>query len=61
MGEKTDACRALVAKPEGKRLLGRPGHRWEDCIKVNLKQDGRLWAQFVWFRIEISDGHLQTL
>jgi len=29
----------FVGKPEGKRPLGRPGHRWED-IKMNLRQIG---------------------
>jgi hypothetical protein len=28
MGEKMNAYRLLVGKPEGKRLLGRPIHRW---------------------------------
>jgi hypothetical protein len=27
MGEKRDACRVLVGKPEGKKLIGRPGPR----------------------------------
>jgi len=29
-----------VGKPEGKRPLGRPRHRWEDNIKMNLQQVG---------------------
>jgi hypothetical protein len=33
-GEK--ACRLLTGKPEGKRPLGRPRHRWEDNIKLDL-------------------------
>jgi hypothetical protein len=28
----------LIAKPEGKRLLGRPRHRWEHNNKMNLKE-----------------------
>ena len=28
----------LVGKPEGKRPLGRPGHRWEDNIKMDLHE-----------------------
>jgi len=33
--------RGLVRKPEGKRPLGRPGHRWEDNIKwIFIKWDG---------------------
>jgi len=30
----------LVGKPEGKRPLGRPGHRWEDNIKMDLQEVG---------------------
>jgi hypothetical protein len=40
MGEKRNACRLLVGKPEGKRPLGRPRHRWVDNIKVNHGEIG---------------------
>jgi hypothetical protein len=30
----------LIFKPEGKRPLGRPRHRWEDSIKMNLQDVG---------------------
>jgi hypothetical protein len=36
MGEKRNACRILVRKPEGKRPLGRPRRRWVDNIKMDL-------------------------
>jgi len=32
--------RVLVGKPEGKRPLGRPKHRWEDNIKMDLQEVG---------------------
>ena len=32
--------RVLVGKPESKRPLGRPRHRWEDNIKMNLREVG---------------------
>jgi hypothetical protein len=35
MGERRDAYRVLVGKPEGKRPLGRPRHTWEDNIKMD--------------------------
>jgi hypothetical protein len=36
MGEKRNVYRLLLGKPEGKRPLGRPRHRWIDNIKVDL-------------------------
>ena len=35
-GERRGVYRVLVAKPEGKRPLGRPKCRWEDNIKMDL-------------------------
>jgi len=32
--------RVLVGKPDGKRPLGRPRHRWEDNIKIDLQEVG---------------------
>jgi hypothetical protein len=37
-GEKRNAYRILVGKPEGKRPLGRPRHRWEDNIIMDLRE-----------------------
>jgi hypothetical protein len=37
-GEKSNQCRLLVGKPEGKRPLGRPRRRWMDNIKMNLRE-----------------------
>ena len=36
MGESGDVYRVLVGKPQGKRPHGRPRHRWEDNIKMDL-------------------------
>jgi hypothetical protein len=40
MGEKRGVYRVLVGKPEEKTLLGRPRHRWEDNIKMDLQEVG---------------------
>jgi len=40
MGERRSIYRVLVRKPEGKRPLGRPRHRWEDNIKMDLQVVG---------------------
>jgi hypothetical protein len=37
MGEKGNACRILVGKPEGKKPLGRRRRRWVDNIKMDLR------------------------
>jgi hypothetical protein len=36
LGEKMNAYRILVGKPEGKRPLGRQTRRWEDNIEIYL-------------------------
>ena len=38
MGDRRGVYRVLVGKPEGKRPLGRPSHRWEDNIKMDLRK-----------------------
>jgi hypothetical protein len=40
MGEKKNAYRSLVRKPEGKRPLGRPKRKWVDNIKMDLREIG---------------------
>jgi hypothetical protein len=40
MGEGGKVYRVLVGKPEGRRPLGRPRRRWEDGIKIGLREIG---------------------
>jgi hypothetical protein len=40
MCEKRKAYRLMVAKPEGKRPLGRPRRRWVDNIRMDLGEMG---------------------
>ena len=48
--------RVLVGRPVEKRLRVRPRRRWEDNIKVDLREgDGKAWTGVIWFRIGASD------
>jgi len=59
MGEWRGVYRILVGKPEGKRPLGRPRHRWEDNIKIDLQEVGcGVWTGLSWLRIGTGGGHL---
>jgi hypothetical protein len=40
MGERRGAYRVLVGKPEGRRPFERPRRRWEDNIKIDLREVG---------------------
>jgi hypothetical protein len=40
MGEERNVYRVLMVKPEGKRPLGRPRRRWEDGIRLDLREIG---------------------
>ena len=40
MGDGIGVYRVLVGKPEGRRPLGRPRHRWEDNIRMDLREVG---------------------
>jgi hypothetical protein len=40
MGQEREEYKVLVGKSEGKRRLGRPRHRWEDGISMDLGEIG---------------------
>jgi len=43
IGDMGNAYTILLRKPEGKRALGRAGHRWEDNIRMYLREmDGKM-------------------
>jgi hypothetical protein len=55
MGEGRGVYRVLVGKPEGKRPLGRPRRRWEDNIKLDLREigfDGANWIRLAQDRFQ---------
>jgi hypothetical protein len=49
MGEERKVYKVLVGKPEGKIPLGRPRHRWEDGIRMDLREIG--WGGVDWIRL----------
>ena len=59
MRERGGACSFLVGRPDGKRPLGKPRHRWDENIKTDL-QEVRLgeWTRLIWLRIRTGDGLL---
>ena len=53
MGERRGIYRILVGKPEGKRPFGRPRHKWDDGIKMDLQEvgcGGMDWIELVQIR-----------
>jgi hypothetical protein len=47
MGEGRNVYGVLVGKPEGKRPLERPRRRWEDGIKMDLREIGWGWVEWI--------------
>jgi hypothetical protein len=55
MGEERGVYRVLVGRPKGKRPLGKPRHRWEDNIKMDLREigiEGVNWIQLAQDRVQ---------
>jgi hypothetical protein len=59
MGEKRNAYRLLVGKPEGKRPLGRARHRWVDNIRMELGEVG--WGHVDWIRLAKDRNRCRAL
>jgi hypothetical protein len=59
MGGRRGAYRVLVGKSDRMRPLGRPRHRWEVNIKMDLQELG--WGTYtglIWLRRGTGGGHL---
>jgi hypothetical protein len=55
MGDGRGVYSVLFGRPEGKRPLGRPMRRWEDNIKMDLREigiDGSNWIQLAQDRVQ---------
>jgi hypothetical protein len=54
MVEEKKAYKVLVAKPEGKRPLRRPRYRWEDEIRMDIREMG--WGGVEWIQLAQDRG-----
>jgi hypothetical protein len=59
MGEKRNAYILLVEKPEEKRPLGRPKHRWVDNITMDLEEVG--WGDVDWIDLAQDSNRWRAL
>jgi hypothetical protein len=49
MGEERNVCKVFMRKSEVKRKLGRPRRRWEDGIRMDLREIG--WGSVDWIQL----------
>jgi hypothetical protein len=56
MGERRKLYRVLVGNSEGKRLLGRPRRRWEDAIRMDLRETDWGRSRFTLLRTGTGGG-----
>jgi hypothetical protein len=59
MGQERKVYKVLVGKPDVKGPLGRPRRRWEDGIRMDLRETGLgVWTGFDWLRIRTGGALL---
>jgi hypothetical protein len=59
MGEERKLYSVLVGMSEGKRPLGRPRHRWEDGIRMDLRESS--WRSVEWIHLAQDKERWRTL
>jgi hypothetical protein len=59
MGEERELYNVLVRKPEGRRPLGRPRRRWEDGIRMDLREIGLGGVD--WIRLAQDRDHWRAV
>jgi hypothetical protein len=59
MGEERNVYRVFMGKPEGKRPLGRPRHRWDDGIRMDHREIG--WGSVDWIQLAQDRDRWQAL
>jgi hypothetical protein len=59
MGEERKLYKVLVGEPKGKRPVGKLRHRWEDGIKIDLREIG--WEGVEWIHLIQGRDQLQAL
>jgi hypothetical protein len=58
-GEKRNVCRILVEKPKGERPLGRSRRRWENNVKMDLREI--VWGGMDWIDLAQDRDHWRAL
>jgi hypothetical protein len=59
MGEERKVYKVLAGNPEGKRPLGRPRRRWEDGMRMDLRETG-VWV-VDWIRLSQDRGRWRAV
>jgi hypothetical protein len=59
MGEERKLYTVLVGNSEGKKSFGRPGRRWEDGIRIDLRET--CWGSVEWIRLAQDRGRWRSV
>jgi hypothetical protein len=60
-GGEERCMQSFDGKPDGNRPLGRPGHRWEDNIKLDLRVTGWVRGSMDWIELVQDRDRWQTV